>query len=199
VSSVFFVYTFVEAVGLWDAGFSAFQALARQIHSLPLVLPMLLPGLWRRGLGARWSRKGSGKHLLKVVETAVQRRHLPGKEEVRPEGSQSKAQSQDEGEHGPGLEAGLLLEVPDRLPRMVSRHLDRPDRSLDGFLNRLFEVLLHDLPDAGGDVLAGLLAQHGRQLPHLRDSGLKRRRALLQLRVPRLHVLGQLAGGSVDR
>ena len=54
-----------------------------------------------------------------MVETAVQRRHLPGKEEVRPEGSQSKAQSQDESEHGPCLEAGLLLEVPDRLSRMV--------------------------------------------------------------------------------
>ena len=63
-----------------------------------------------------------------MVETAVQRRHLPGKEEVRPEGPQSKAQSKDEGEHGPCLEAGLLLKVPDRLPRMVGRHIDGPDR-----------------------------------------------------------------------
>ena len=82
---------------------------------------------------------------------------------------------------------------------MVGRHLDRPDRSLDGLFDRLAKVLLDDLPDAGGDVLAGLLAQHGRQLPHLSDRGLKRRRALLQLRVPRRHALGQLAGGSVDR
>jgi hypothetical protein len=87
-----------------------------------------------------------------VVETAVQRRHLPGKEEVCSEGSQSKTQSQDEGEDGPGLEAGLLLEVPNGLPRMVGRHLDRPDRSLDGLLDGLAKVLLHDLPDAGGDV-----------------------------------------------
>ena len=46
----------VEAVGLWDAAVSAFQALARQIHSLPLVLPMLLTALRRRGVGVRWSR-----------------------------------------------------------------------------------------------------------------------------------------------
>ena len=48
----------------------------------------------------------------------------------------------------PGLEAGLLLEVPDRLPRMVSRHLDRPYRPLDSLLDGLLEVLLHHLPDA---------------------------------------------------
>ncbi len=82
---------------------------------------------------------------------------------------------------------------------MISRYLNRPDRPLNGLLDRLAKVLLHYLPDAGGDVLAGLLPQHGRQLPHLSDSGLKRRRALLQLRVPRRHALGQLAGGSVDR
>jgi hypothetical protein len=46
----------VEAVGLWDAGLIAFQALARQIHSLLLVLPMLLPGLLRRRAGGvSWS------------------------------------------------------------------------------------------------------------------------------------------------
>ena len=125
---------------------------------------MLLPGLGRRGVVVRWSRKRRGKHLLEVIEAAVQRRHLPGKEEVRPEGSQSKTQSQDESEHGPCLEAGLLLEVPNRLPRMLGRHLDRPDRPLDGLLDGLAKVLLHDLPDAGGVVLAGLLTQHGRQL-----------------------------------
>ena len=49
----------VEAVGLWDERPCSFQALARQIHSLPLVLPMLLPGLARRwGVGVRWSRYG---------------------------------------------------------------------------------------------------------------------------------------------
>ena len=163
-----------------------------------LVLPMLLPGLRRWRLSVRCCWRGRDD-LLQMVETAVQRRHLPGKEEVRPEGSQSKTQSQDEGEHGPGLEAGLLLEVPDCLPRMVGRHIDGPDRPFDRFLKGLAKVLLDDLPDAGGDVLAGLLAQHGRQLPHLSDRGLKRRRALLQLRVPRRHALGQLAGGSVDR
>ena len=88
-----------------------------------------------------------------MVETAVQRRHLPGKEEVRPKGSQSKTKSQNQGEDGPGLETGLLLEVPDRLPRMVGRHLDRPDRPLNGLLDGLAKVLLDDLPNAGGDVL----------------------------------------------
>ena len=160
---------------------------------------MLLPGLRRRGVDVRCSRWRRNQHLLQMVETAVQRRHLPGKEEVRPEGSQSKAQSQDESEHGPGLEASFFLEVPDCLPRMIGRHLDRPDRPLDGLLDRLAKILLHHLPDAGGDVLAGLLAQHGWQLPHLSDRGLESRRALLQLRVPRRHALGQLAGGSVDR
>ena len=48
-----------SSLRLWVCGtraVSAFQALARQIHSLPLVLPMLLPGLRDRGVGVRWSR-----------------------------------------------------------------------------------------------------------------------------------------------
>ncbi len=47
----------VEAVGLWDERvFCSFQALARQIHSLPLVLPMLLPRLGRRGVDVHCGR-----------------------------------------------------------------------------------------------------------------------------------------------
>ncbi len=97
------------------------------------------------------------------------------------------------------LETGSLIDLLDRRSGVIRRHVQRMDRALDRFLKGLLEVLLDDLPDAGGNVLAGLLAQHGRQLPHLCDRGLKRRRALLQLRVPRRHSLGQLAGGSVDR
>jgi hypothetical protein len=49
----------VEAVGLWDVGlFQRSKRFARQIHSLPLVLPMLLPALRRLGLGAYCSRRG---------------------------------------------------------------------------------------------------------------------------------------------
>jgi hypothetical protein len=38
---------------LYAVSWVRIQALARQIHSLPLVLPMLLPGLRRRGVGVR--------------------------------------------------------------------------------------------------------------------------------------------------
>jgi len=60
-----------------------------------------------------------------VVEAVVQRRYLPGKEVERPEGPQSKAQSQDEGEHGPGLETGLLPDLLDCGPGVVRRHVQR--------------------------------------------------------------------------
>ncbi len=68
---------------------------------------MLLPGLRRRGVGVRWSRCGRKEKMLQVVEAVVQRRYLPGKEEVSRAAPQSHAQSQDEGEHGPVLETGL--------------------------------------------------------------------------------------------
>ncbi len=92
--------------------------------------------------------------MLQVVEAVIERRYLPGKEEVGPEAPQSHSQSQDEGEHGPVLETDLPLNLLDRLARMVGRHLDRLDRPLDGLLDGLAKVLLYDLPDAGSDVLS---------------------------------------------
>jgi hypothetical protein len=116
---------------------------------------MLLPGL--RGVGVHWSRCGRKKKMLQVVEAVVQRRYLPGKEEVSRAAPQSHAKSQDEAEHGPVLETGSLIDLLDCRSGVIRRHVQRMDRPFDRFLKWLLEVLLHHLPDAGSDVLAGLL------------------------------------------
>ena len=110
----------VEAVGLWHAGLIAFQALARQIHSLPLVVPRLLPGLLRRrAVGVCWN--GREEKMLQVVEAGIQRRDLPVKEVVSPATTQSHAKSQDEAEHGPVLETGSLIDPLNRLAGVMGR------------------------------------------------------------------------------